>query len=206
MAGITYFGKNARNFENELDFEYANDWISEERYLESTAVFTDKAKKIDALNIKKERNENNTDSMEYNCMGYALDFYGWGLPVGADFDKPEEIIDELDLEYSDELVEEIADALYDRDYSYPILMDLAIKRMLEAFNGKLRRINDINEATEDEVVVVYRGGDGDFHFAKIEDGVISHKMGNCLIETADDLEDCFSDRYCSDNVFFARSF
>ena len=206
MAGLVYFGKNIETFENKLRADYDNNWICEELYLTSSVVSTDKATELDALNLKKERNENNTSTFEYNCMGYALDFYGWGLPISMYYETPQDILEELGIEPSEELEDDLSEAIYVLDYGCPLMMDLAVKRMLEAFDGKLRRIYDINEAREDEIVVIYRGGEGDFHFAKIEDGIISHKRGNCLITAEENLSDCFQERYYSDNVLFARSF
>ena len=206
MAGFVYFGKNIETFENELRADYDNNWICEELYLTSSVVSTDKATELDALNLKKERNENNTSTSKYNCMGYALDFYGWGLPVSMDYETPQDILEELGIEPNEELEDDLSEAIYVLDYGCPLMMDLAVKRMLEAFDGKLRRIYDINEAREDEIVVIYRGGEGDFHFAKIEDGIISHKRGSSLITTEGNLSDCFQERYYSDNVLFARSF
>jgi hypothetical protein len=98
-------------------------------------LFKDK----DPLNIKKQRNELNTNFDDFNCAGYALETFSWYCPYN----------EEKHCGWDNGM-----DCLECIDY------------MIKDFKGKLRRIFDISELKKDEYVIAFRGSPEDFHFMK----------------------------------------
>ena len=117
----------------------------------------------------------------YNCMAYAFGAYEWLLPLDTWSEDVDDILEELDIEYTEDLWDRIQDALAAHIYENDILMKLAIKRMLAMFPD-LRRIKSFDELKDDEYGIVYAAGGDDFHFGRYEDGVWTHKRAKSRIE------------------------
>lgn len=88
-------------------------------------------------------------------------------------------------------------------YAHPFALELAAYTMLQCFPD-MRRVDSWTELRDDEYGIAYTGGDGDFHFAKFIDGVISHKMGGSDIKEVESVEDAFLPRYNGRIVYFAK--
>lgn len=148
----------------------------------------------------KEDIKNSTGS--YNCMAYAFGAYEWLLPLDTWDEDAGDILEELGIEYSEELCNRIWDALECNAFDDNILMKLAIERMLAMFPD-LRRIKSFNELEDDEYGIVYAAGGRDFHFGRYEDEVWTHKKGGLRIEEVNCEDDVFGSRYDSKRFYFA---
>lgn len=121
----------------------------------------------------------------YNCGGYALELYDWYDPSPLDIE--DEYLDDFiagNFTVDDETVyDAIYRALFYGDLTESHLMEYMIKVILRDCENRIRKINNLSEVQDDEYGVLFRGGYGDFHFIKYEDGIFSHKMGGLAIET-----------------------
>lgn len=141
----------------------------------------------------------------YNGMAYAFGAYEWLLPLDTwseDVEDVDDILEELGIEYTEDLWDRIRDALEAHIYEDNILMKLAIKRMLAMFPD-LRRIKSFDELKADEYGIVYAAGAGDFHFGRYEDGVWTHKRAKSRIEEVGCEDDVFGKEYNSKRFYFA---
>lgn len=87
----------------------------------------------------------------FNCGGYALNTFTFYKPYPGEF----------------------------RDQSF-LDADKFVKNMVDEFNGKLRILENENDALPYERVVFFKGGRRDFHFAyKGKNGQYYNKMGWC---------------------------
>lgn len=161
-------------------------------------------KDFDIFNHQNTRTEEDIKKSTgcYNCMSYAFGAYEWLLPLDTWCEDAGDILEELGIEYTEDLCNRIWDALAFNIYEDNILMKLAIERMLAMFPD-LRRIKSFNELKDDEYGIVYAAGGGDFHFGRYEDGVWSHKRGKSSIEEVDCEDDVFGKRYNSKRFYFA---
>ena len=138
----------------------------------------------------------------YNCMAYAFGAYEWLLPLDTWREDVDDILEELGIEYTEDLWDRIWGALSSYIYEDDILMKLAIERMLSMFPD-LRRIKSFDELKDDEYGIVYAAGGGDFHFGRYEDEVWTHKRSKSRIEEVDCEDDVFGKRYNSKRFCFA---
>jgi len=92
-------------------------------------------------------------AFNYNCGGFAFANFEWYLPY----------------RYKD---------LHNWwDYSEEVTLEYYINSMLSDFSN-LRLINSEKELQEDEVLILFRIGDDDFHYVRKErNGKYYHKMG-----------------------------
>lgn len=128
------------------------------------------------LNLDRERNEQNMNTLDYNCGGYALGTFTWILLDAFDHGY------DLSFDDSDEdMMEEIEDYVARME-------DNCVEEIVEDFEGLVRPISVLSELHEDEYAVLFRvsyDGEGyidDFHFVKRHhDGHYSHKPGNSPI-------------------------
>jgi len=116
-------------------------------------------------------------------------------------DEVEEIIVDNDLDY--DLEEVINEIYYRKNFSHEVSLLLAEKRILKIFSD-VRKINSFEELKENEYGIAYAGGPTDFHFARYDNGQISHKPGRSHIRKEKCLEDAFSCRYDSRKILFAK--
>ena len=135
-------------------------------------------------------------------MAYAFGAYEWLLPLDTWSEDADDILEELGIEYTEDLWDRIRDALAAHIYGDNILMKLAIKRMLAMFPG-LRRIKFFDELKDDEYGIAYAAGGDDFHFGRYEDGVWTHKRGGSRIEEVGCEDDVFGKKYNSKRFYFA---
>ena len=183
----------------------------------------------DALNSKRSRGVDNTLDEDYNCFGYALGTYNWGVPfitysylyelsddgiVGADDineyeqDMIYEIIDisdrvfhaKLDYESAGVIAEIIMCANYDDTFA----LEIAKAHMLAAFPD-LRAIDSFDELLPDEYGIVYAAATFDFHYARYypEHGYYCHKNGRLEPEIVFFEDDVFRG-YNSRRLYFAK--
>jgi hypothetical protein len=175
----------------------------------------------DPFNTEKTRDYENTDTAEYNCMGFALLNFAWMHPLFSHCDwehfcddcREDEADESQDLatlnieincetdgerEYAEEEV------YYCHQFVHRIAMKLAIENMLAHFKG-LRRIDSFDELKDGEYGIAYATGDYDFHFVTYfpKYGYYS-KQGKWDVEKNNSLEEGFDDRYYSERVLFAR--
>jgi len=109
--------------------------------------------------------ENGNNVRDYNCGGFALNTRDWYRPYPEDYLCIWELEQELGLEAGTEE---------------------CVTHMLVEF-PTLRLIGSEDEAEEDESVIFFRIGGGDFHFVrKGADGNYYHKMGSS--EEVDEME------------------
>ena len=95
----------------------------------------------------------------YNCGGYALGTYDWFIPYGRK---------SLDEDLKNDVEEFYRESEYDI-YAFCIddynrIAERCIDEMIHYFNGKLREIKKVSDAKENERVIAFRFGAGDFHF------------------------------------------
>lgn len=138
---------------------------------------------IDYLNLKDERNKDNTYPGSYNCGGFALKTYSWYRPYDRFNHGWADISNESLEEYVEHMLKEIP---------------------------YLRRLNTERDAREDEEIVLFRVGSGDFHFLrKVSRNEYHHKVGaRSYIEkmTQDEAYDEYwKGRYDSEIVVFGLS-
>ena len=88
------------------------------------------------------------------------------------------------------------------DFLFPYVIKIIIDNLMATFKD-VRRIKDFSELQEDEYGVAMATSLFDYHFAKYEDGIISHKMGGQAIEVVESLDDAFK-KYPSKRFFFAK--
>lgn len=151
----------------------------------------------DPLNIRRQRNSNNTPEYLYNCMAYAFNSYCWMVPLACQFffddvyeseseyddegniiSEPEDYYTKKEItEYTNELWNRIVacggnerdfeDIFCDADFTGKIGYKLVINNLLNTFKG-LRQINSLSDLKEDEYGIIYAAGYGDFHFCKYD--------------------------------------
>lgn len=157
---------------------------------------------LDIYNEKKERTVENTPIGNYNCLGYALGIYIWGSLIRVT-DTAECLFEELNKpedEY-DTYTKRVSELLDFQKYGSFEIMEAMTNRLETTF--PIRRINSLEELKENEYCIAFAGGDEDFHFARIDDGVITHKVGDLEVEIAECLEDCFV-YYNSEIILYAK--
>lgn len=171
-------------------------------YLNLNCLTPDEIEELDIFN--SHNTHDNESSWNYNCMGYAFHSYGWLLPFDGSYDTTDEVITELGIneKLNEEEKRELTNELYHDIYNNSILIQLAIKRMLNFFS-ELRLINSFNELKDDEYGIVYACCSEDFHFGVYENGSYSHKMGGEPIRIVDNEDDIFYNRYDSERIYFA---
>jgi len=171
------------------------------------ALFNFTLKDVNEVDLFNKQNSRTQDEIlenpeEYNCMSYAFGAYEWLLPFDH-CERTYDILDELDIQPSLSTVKEIRDCLEDWGYNHPILIKLAIERMLETFPD-LRRIKSFDELKEDEYGIVYATSwTGDFHFGRYEDGQWSHKQGWSPVAQVESEDEVFGMRYNGKGFRFA---
>jgi len=147
----------------------------------------------------------NISDDEYYANGYDYDDDNDDVERDINYstfqDEVEEIIVDNDLDY--DLEEVINEIYYRNDFSHEISLLLAEKRILKMFPN-IRKINSFEELKENEYGIAYAGGPRDFHFARYDNGTISHKPGGSYIRKEKCLEDAFSRRYDSRKILFAK--
>lgn len=160
----------------------------------------------DFLNRKNTRNEENTDSIFYNCAGYALKTYSWWRPFFGDAPSGYEQIDEL------------ADEGYSNDEIRDIIAERCKDRVLSDFPF----LEEVEEFTDNDSIIALRAGvvfepddnsciDWDFHFKRKDKGnsFWTHKMGEGSIEIDQtdniyDIWECEDDFFYSSKIFFFK--
>ena len=113
---------------------------------------------FDELNIRHERNLNNTPRTSFNCAGFALGTYSWYCPR------------EGESEWKDYAFETGKQAYEATQRS--------IDCMLKDF-PTLRVIDSLDEVQSDEYPILFRhSSDGDFHYLRRgRNGIWYHKRG-----------------------------
>ena len=184
----------------------------------------------DALNSERIRDDTTEEFDDYNCFGFALGTYNWGVPYIThsylDELKESNIIKNSDIvEYELQMVEEIAviakerfhvdleydtiaticDVIMNGDFADTFALEIAKRHMLSTFKD-LRLIGSFDELEKDEYGIVYAGGNFDFHYAKYipSEKCYIHKMGRLEPEIIFNEEDVFGERYCSKRLYFAK--
>lgn len=155
---------------------------------------------IDEYNVDGKRNRKNTSRHDYNCFGYALETFSWGLPCDTEaeceelyaFDMWEYDYDENDFNKSAERGAE----------------------WMLANVPNLRRVDSPDEKLEDgEWLIGFKvgagSGGGDFHYIKrTPSGRFYHKPGGnyvCRMGKKEALSDDWGNgRYTSKTIWFAR--
>lgn len=112
----------------------------------------------DYLNRRNERNFFNTNNIDFNCGGYALNTLNWYKPYEGSFEWRVDLVHKWINEYydingriledPDYIMREVENRLLIRDTLY----------MLRQFKGKIRRIDTKNELKMGERLVAYRIG------------------------------------------------
>lgn len=173
-----------------------------------TLNFMDK-EEIEEKDVFNRNNSHNYSELtssfnDCNCMSYVFGAYEWMIPFDIDIgiEDTTDILEELGIDYDEDLCAAIDNALDCLTFEHPLLIKLAIERMLKAFPD-LRRIKNFNELKDDEYGIVYAAGGGDFHFGKYENGIYSHKMGNLSVKEVKTEDDIFGHRYDSKRFRFA---
>lgn len=145
----------------------------------------------DKLNLRGQRTVNNTNRLDFNCGGYALETYNWYLPV-AKQEQGEKMFG------------------WCRSMALEEVLDKTVKHMLKEFKGKLRVIKDVAELQEGEYAIAYCVGEEDFHYIKRHDsGHWLHKTGRNPRIKRMTKKDVFSGMWCdgmyhSEVVLFAK--
>jgi len=83
-----------------------------------------------------------SDFGDCNCMSYVFGAYEWMIPLDTEFEDATDILEELGIDYDEDLCAAIDNALDDLIFEYPLLIKLAIERMLKTFPD-LRRIKNL---------------------------------------------------------------
>ena len=97
----------------------------------------------------------------------------------------------------------VRERIYDvPNFLFPYVIKIIIDNLMATFKD-VRRIKDFSELQEDEYGIAMATSSFDYHFAKYEDGIISHKMGGRAIEVVESLDDAF-EKYPSKRFFFAK--
>lgn len=128
------------------------------------------------FNLDREHNEQNMNTLDYNCAGYALGTFTWILLDAFDHG--------YDLSFDDgdeDIMKKIEDYVARME-------DNCVEEIVENFEGLVRPISVLSELHEDEYAVLFRvsyddeGYIDDFHFVKRHhDGHYSHKPGSAPI-------------------------
>ncbi len=110
------------------------------------------------LNLAGERNSFNVDRLNYNCGGLALGTYNWYVP------------------YDRDIYDHYGELMYDID-DIDAAVDYCVDHMLTQFpDGRV--VNSVEELEPDEVGVIFRLGDEDFHFILYKEGTYYSKVGS----------------------------
>lgn len=141
----------------------------------------------DILNLKKDRNELNTNDFEYNCLGYALNIFLWvNLRGSAEVDYYSEFLNGT-------LSSEEYNILLEQGWLEDLLNLTENKMRLVAYGEE--EINKFNfeEIKENEYLVYFRLGRNleqdiftDFHFVKEKKEGLFHKPGSYAIRAFED--------------------
>lgn len=164
----------------------------------------------DFFNIKRTRNEENTDIEYYNCGGYALETYSWYYPFDIDFEERCENIEHF-LKNNGTIEE-----------AFEIFLKLDTEIMLRDFEGRIRVVeNEEAFLQPNEVLIAYRLRikptyhyleeededsilvDHDFHYLIRDEFGWRHKRGRLEPEKAVFTEEEWLGGYDSPIVFFA---
>ena len=133
------------------------------------------------------RNRKNTERNQYNCFGYALETFSWGLPCDTE-EECEELYDFDMWEYD-----------YDED-DFNESAERGAEWML-ANVPNLRRVDSPDEKLEEgEWLIGFKvgagSGDGDFHYIKrTPSGQFWHKAGGSYVRRMGEKE-ALSDNWC----------
>lgn len=104
----------------------------------------------DSFNLLNHRNTKNTNKRRYNCAGYALGTYSWYCP----HTENEDGWDGFDYGFDS------------REEAWNKTVQ-AVARMMIDFHGRLRVIQNVQDANRGEYVIAFRlSADGDFHYIK----------------------------------------
>lgn len=95
----------------------------------------------------------------YNCGGYALGTYDWFIPYQC-----RSLDNNLRKDIEEFFCESMSNAYAFCTNDYNIMAERCIKEMICYFNGRLREIKKVSDAKENERVIAFRFGAGDFHF------------------------------------------
>ena len=154
----------------------------------------------DEYNVNGKRNRKNTERNQYNCFGYALETFSWGLPCDTE-EECEELYDFDMWEYD-----------YDED-DFNESAERGAKWML-ANVPNLRRVDSPDaELEENEWLIGFKvgagSGDGDFHYIKrTPSGQFWHKPGGSYVRRMGKKEALSDDwgngRYTSKTIWLAR--
>lgn len=113
------------------------------------------------------------------------------------------INDLLDVYKNDEFAMVAKEKIYEEpNFLFPYAIKIIIDNLVSTFKD-VRRIKDFSELDEDEYGIAMATSSFDYHFAKYEDGILSHKMGCQSIEVVESLDDAFKG-YPSKRFFFAK--
>ena len=176
------------------------------------------------LNIRKQRNADNTYEGEYNCGGFALNTFSWYKPYEGAFEWREQLLYDWLSEYVGQngefidtpqaILDELEHRLLTRDVLY----------MLRQFKGKLRRVGGLEELWAGERLIAYRIGlkgeyneetetfeefDIDFHYRYYDEEEkcwIEKLGGGPIRKSIGDIEDIWAEpfwSYSSDIVYLA---
>lgn len=167
----------------------------------------------DYFNIKRKRNENNTDYYDYNCGGYAFKTFSWYQPFNCSYDERLETITKLLL------------MGFKKEQIFRILLKQDEKIILNDFKGRIKEVKNANYVPkENEILIAYRLRinsfidfskdehdineltdflDYDYHFIVKENGAWNHKRGELPPESTLFTTDVWSGGYDSPIKFFA---
>ncbi len=149
--------------------------------------FNSKDMRKDYLNLSRHRNPYNTAPAEYNCGGFALGTYSWYAP------------------YDTSVWHSYNAILFIKIFESDILWD-CVEWMLKEIPG-LRLIDKENEVKPYEVIVLFRIGNGDYHFVRKVGDIYLHKRGSHHEIEVMDKEEVYSEMWCdqydSDIIMFA---
>lgn len=141
----------------------------------------------DEYNVNRKRNRKNTNREDYNCFGYALETFSWGLPCDTE-EECEELYDFDMWEYD-----------YDED-DFNESAERGAEWMLNNVPN-LRRVDSPDEKLEEgEWLIGFKvgagTGDGDFHYIKrTPSGRFYHKPGGSYVRRMGKKE-ALSDNWC----------
>lgn len=183
----------------------------------------------DVMNFEHTRNDETMDYDDYNCFGYALCTYNWGVPYLTydylDELQDEGLVDDWDVtDYEQNLISEIVDIAEDFDnainyedagvvcerimhgqFNNTFAIEIAKRHILSAF-ADVRLVNSFTELHSDEYGIVYATSFTDFHFGKYypETGYYTHKNGNLEPQIVFHEDDVFRGGYNSRRIYFAK--
>lgn len=113
---------------------------------------------FDELNVRHERNLNNTPRRSFNCAGFALGTYSWYCPREGESERE--------------------DYMFETDKQAYKATRLSVECMLKDF-PTLRVVKSLEEIRSDEYAILFRhSSDGDFHYLRRgRNGIWYHKRG-----------------------------